>query len=156
MIGEDFIHLPVGTSGKKGKPRDVGIAANLRLWLAPYRKVSGPVLPKDFDIRTTPNRLAKLAGIVWIDDDLRHASGTFRYATVKNIDLVSDEMGNTREICKKHYINKLVTEDAAKAWFAVQPDEGNVIPMPLEAETKVGVQTKPAQPDTTTSVARQT
>jgi integrase len=129
IIGEDFMRLPVGISGKKGRPRDVKIAENLKLWLAPYRKKSGRMLPEDFEIRTKPNELAKLAGIVWIPDGLRHAFGTFRYATVKNIDVVSDEMGNTREICKKHYINKLVTEQEANVWFAIKPDGGNIIPM---------------------------
>ena len=153
MVGEDFIHLPVGISGKKGRPRDVGIQANLKLWLASYRRVSGAVLAKDFDIRTTPNRLAKLAGIVWIDDGLRHAFGTYRYATVKNIDTVSDEMGNTREICKKHYINKLVVDDAAKAWFSVRPDDGTVIPMPIGDEGKGEEQLTVARAEATPTAA---
>jgi integrase len=153
MIGENFIRLPVGISGKKGKPRNVGIMANLKIWLAPYRKVSGPVLPQDFNIRTKPNQLAKLAGIVWIDDGLRHAFGTYLYATMRNIDLVSDELGNSRDICKKHYINKLVTEDEGKAWFAIQPDGGNVIPMRVAVGGKGEDQIKAAQPETTTSAA---
>jgi integrase len=151
MIGENFIRLPVGISGKKGKPRNVGIMDNLKMWLAPYRKVSGPVLPQDFSIRTEPNKLAKLAGIVWINDGLRHAFGTYLYATVSNIDLVSDEMGNTRDICKKYYINKLVSEDEGNAWFAVQPDGGNVIPMPVGAEGEGEEQAKADQQKKTTS-----
>jgi integrase len=134
MVGEDIVRLPVGVSGKKGRPRDVPISANLKVWLAPYRKKSGPVLPEDFDTRTKPHELSTLAGILWIDDGLRHAYGTYRYATVKNIDVVSDEMGNTREICKRHYINKLVSEAEGKVWFAVVPDEGPVIPIPSVAE----------------------
>jgi len=137
MVGEHFIHLPVGISGKKGRPRNVAIAANLKVWLAPYRKTSGPVLPEDFDTRTKPHELSTLAGLVWINDGLRHAYGTYHYATVKNIDAVSDLMGNTREICKRHYINKLVSEDEGKVWFSVVPEEGPVVPMPsVGAEEK--------------------
>ena len=155
MISEDFIHLPVGISGKKGRPRDVAMAANLKVWLAPYRKISGRVLPQEFNIRTKPNELAKLAGILWVYDGLRHAFGTFRYATVKNIDVVSDEMGNTREICRKHYINKLITEQEGSVWFAIKPDKGNVIPMLVGGEVKGETRVEPTWPERLTPAAEQ-
>ena len=49
---------------------------------------------------------------------------------LKTVDAVCDEMGNTRGICEEHYINKLVTKEAAEAWFSVMPDNQDIIPMP--------------------------
>jgi integrase len=131
MIGEDFIRLP-GNVTKTGKARLVPISGNLKLWLAPLRQKAGLVVT--VDVHTAPGKLTAASGVAWIDDGLRHSYGTFRQAVIKNIGEVSEEMGNTIRICRKHYVNPMVTKAEGEAWFAIKP-EGmeKVTTMPQQA-----------------------
>ena len=126
--------------------RIVPMSDNLLAWLAPWRDAVGPIYPNRETHRIGPawttlehhhgdeiRRLAKLTGIRWSENALRHSFGSYRLALVKNIAQVAMEMGNSPEKVREHYHDPK-SEDEAKAYFSVQPPEAgaNILPLPLE------------------------
>jgi hypothetical protein len=59
----------------------------------------------------------------WPRNALRHSYISYRLAIVKDAAKVALEAGNSPDIIFKHY-RELVTEQDAKAWFAINPPEG--------------------------------
>ena len=67
--------------------------------------------------------LASKLGIKWPHNGLRHSYISYRIAEVKDAARVALEAGNSPEIIFKHY-RELVTENEAREWFSITPDEG--------------------------------
>ena len=74
----------------------------------------------------------KAAGMVWKDNALRHSFISYRLADTQNAAQVALEAGNSPQIVFKHY-RELVKPEAAKAWFAIAPQEpANVVTIAKE------------------------
>jgi integrase len=59
-------------------------------------------------------------GIEWRHNALRHSFISYRLATVKNLNQVALEAGNSPGIIQRHYY-ETVSEAEAKEWFAIMP-----------------------------------
>jgi hypothetical protein len=109
---------------KTASRRIVPISDNLAAWIEPLPregKVVGKVAP---DL----TKLAEKLGMEWPRNALRHSYISYRLAIVKDAAKVALEAGNSPDIIFKHY-RELVTEQDAKAWFAINPPEGWAPPL---------------------------
>lgn len=108
-----------GEITKTQQRRLVPILPNLRAWLLPHKKDSGPVT--FFTFRKGIRRCAKAAGVAWKSNALRHSFGSYRIAEVQDAAKVSLEMGNSPAMLFKHY-RELVTPAQAQEWFSILPE----------------------------------
>jgi integrase len=102
---------------KTRQRRLVPISDNLKLWLTPCKQTSGPVCCHQRP-QMAAARLCE--GFSWQDNGLRHSFISYRLAILHDTARVALEAGNSPEVIFGHY-RELVTPEAAKAWFAVQP-----------------------------------
>jgi integrase len=110
---------------RKAKTRSrrlVPMPANLKLWLAPFHKESGPIYESK-NHSTTLSYIGEKSGLGWRKNALRHSFASYRLAEIQNAAQVSLEMGNSPAKLFKHY-RELVTPDQAKEWFAIVPPAG--------------------------------
>jgi integrase len=119
---------------KTNSRRLVPITPNLKAWLTPHAKPSGPVLTLahvDNDISrlvestrpvdpANPDKLQD-PEVSWRHNALRHSFCSYRLAIVKNAAQVALEAGNSPKIIFQHY-RELVTEQEATQWFAITPE----------------------------------
>ena len=139
---EKFIELKA-SKAKTASRRLVPVVDNLAAWLLPYAQVSGPVVPYERLDKQLFERIGPLAGVEWKRNALRHSFISYRLAIVKDVGEVALEAGNSASMIFKHY-RQLVTETAAKEWFAILPPKGvgaDIIPMPSATD-----EAHPAQP----------
>jgi integrase len=109
--------------------RIVPLPDNLAAWLQHLNGASGP-LSKYTNLANLYGRLAKRSEVPWKRNALRHGFISYRVALIKNIPQVAYEAGNSPEIIRRNYL-KVVTEAAAKQWFAILPEKAeNVVPLP--------------------------
>ncbi len=59
----------------------------------------------------------------WKNNALRHSFISYRVADIQNVAQVALEAGNSPQMIFKHY-RELVRPAEAKAWFAIEPNEG--------------------------------
>jgi hypothetical protein len=95
----------------------IPIADNLKLWLTPSRKASGPVC---LHANCQHAARAKCEGFTWAKNGLRHSYISYRLAILHDTARVALEAGNSPEVIFGHY-RELVTPEAAKAWFEIKP-----------------------------------
>lgn len=116
---EGHIVVPDAVS-KTEERRIVPMAENLRAWLLPIRRSSGPVC-RFSNLAIVFSRMAKRAGIVWKRNGLRHSFISYRVAIIKNVAQAALEAGNSPVMIHRHYL-KCVTEILAQKWFALLPE----------------------------------
>ena len=111
-VGDDYVRLP-GTKSKTGYSRQIPIPQNLKKWSERCRKEAGVVCGK---VRLGGVNAAILAisGVRLRHDAMRHGYGTHRQMILKNVAQVANEMGNSVEICRRHYLNAFCTEREAE------------------------------------------
>ncbi|HEV7927523.1 MAG TPA: hypothetical protein VGR14_19385, partial [Verrucomicrobiae bacterium] len=97
------------------------------------RKESGLVCPKVSLVHINP-AILRVSGVKLPHDGMRHAYGTHRQLIVKNVAMVSEEMGNSIAIARRHYLNAFCTEQEARDWFNIlPPGENNIIALNHDA-----------------------
>jgi integrase len=115
---------------KTRRKRLVPITPNLKAWLLPVAKSHGPVAPETVD--EIKKQTFKRAGIIeWPQDGTRHSFGTYEMARTKDIGHVSEVMGNSPSVVKRHY-QKAVPFEQGDEFFAIFPEaegESNIVPM---------------------------
>lgn len=80
----------------------------------------------------------------WRHNALRHSFCSYRLADVKSAAEVALEAGNSPQMIFQHY-RELVTEKAAKAWFAITPESTKALREAAEAERKAKIVAFPAK-----------
>ena len=106
---------------KTKRKRLVPITPNMKAWLLPVAMPRGPVAPNNVDV--LKKQTYKRAGITrWPSDGTRHSFGTYEMARSKNIGLVSEIMGNSPAVAKKHY-QQAVEFEKGDEYFAIFPTE---------------------------------
>jgi integrase len=123
-------------NAKTGIRRVPPIPDNLRAWLTLHRKDSGAVVAYKNIYNQYP-KVAKKAGVEWKRNAHRHGFASYRTALLKNLDQVAIEAGHSKQELLSSYF-QVVSEQAAKAWFAVMPP-GHVEDGPkLDSEPALG------------------
>jgi integrase len=105
---------------KKAKTRRrrlVPVSDNLKTWLAPLRRATGPVCPYS-DPQQAGASLCK--DFPWAKNGLRHSYISYRLALLHDTARVALEAGNSPQVIFSHY-RELVTPESATAWFNVRP-----------------------------------
>jgi integrase len=106
------------SKAKTRRRRLVPISDNLKLWLAPIRKASGPIC-----VHVCAQHAAreKCDGFKWAKNGLRHSFISYRLAILHDTARVALEAGNSPQVIFSHY-RELVTPEQAQMWFAVKPE----------------------------------
>ena len=113
-----FIHVG-GRISKTRSRRLVPILENLRTWLQPIAKSSGPVL-LDPDTRYR-HKAPSRAGITeWPDNAMRHPFVSYRLAATQNAPQTALESGHDQAVLFKHY-RELVRPKDAERFFSIRP-----------------------------------
>ena len=151
-MDDGFIEVKANKA-KTASRRLVPIQDNLKRWLKPYCKASGPIC----DYVNTSNQIDKLAAVVdkklkqkdstavfaWKRNALRHSYISYRVAEKQDVAKVSLEAGNSPQMIFQHY-RELVQPKEAKAWFAIGPKEDKRKSGSRKAEGKIRGDAKPA------------
>lgn len=124
-----------GKVAKTKRKRLVPITTNLKAWLLPVAKSHGFVTPANVD--TLKRETCKLADITgWPSDATRHSFGTYEMARTKDIGHVSEVMGNSPGVVKKHY-QQAVPFELGDEYFSIVPipESGNIVVLPAAGKT---------------------
>ncbi len=117
----------------KTKERRVPMEPNLRAWLEPIRSrgrlvpISKHGISKAYD-RTVmkANRALRRERVAlvldWKHNALRHSCASYWARLHENPYRVAGWTGHSARTLKKFYCNQTVTDEAAKAWFAIYPE----------------------------------
>lgn len=118
-IGPDYVEVRAANAKTRSR-RIVPIQPVLASWLEPLRadpdSPAMTLLKPDHHL----HNLATRAKVKWKRNGLRHSFGSYRLALTKNEGQVALEMGNSPAMIFQHY-RAVVTEEQARAWFAVGP-----------------------------------
>jgi integrase len=117
---KEFVEIEA-QKAKTARRRLVPISSNLADWLVVAGKSSGRLWPwsKAYFFEAIPNA-ARLAGIKWKRNALRHSFISYRLAQTQNKHLVAEEAGNSPRMIDSHY-RELVTPEQAQDWFGIHP-----------------------------------
>lgn len=124
-LGWESIHLDEGhieiraAMAKTKVRRLIPITDNLRAWLLPHRKASGPVQPFS-NLCNQFLKLARRLGMPWKRNGLRHSFISYRVALTRDVASVAIEAGNSPAIISRNYL-KCVTAEEAGRWFEIRP-----------------------------------
>ncbi len=140
------------SKAKSARSRSVAISENLKAWLTPHVKTSGPVWPENGRKRLEAARRAAGFGApkevaksieanktnpekpvlkVWPENGMRHSFATYHLFHHKDAGALALEMGHTDcSIIFKHYRNVDATDqDAANFWNISPEVAANVVTM---------------------------
>ena len=113
-----FIHVGAKISKTRAR-RLVPILENLRAWLQPITKQSGPVVEKELRYRHEAAR--ERAGIKgWPENCMRHSFVSYRLAATQNAPQTALESGHDQAVLFKHY-RELVRPKDAERFFSIRP-----------------------------------
>lgn len=116
---EDGFITVTAADAKTGERRLVPIQPNLKAWLLPLAKESGPVVP----YKKTTQALLKIAaksGVPWKHNALRHSFISYRVAQCADVPRVADEAGNSPQVIRTNYLRR-VKPVQAEEWFNIKP-----------------------------------
>ena len=117
-LAKRFIRVLPETS-KTGAARLVDISDNLLLWLAKYRKASGPVAPPPPTFKRHRQDIMKAAELKkWLPDVARHTYATMHFAAYENQDKLQAQMGHAGKayVLTNHYRGLATKAEAEKFW----------------------------------------
>ncbi len=117
-LREGYIEFNARTAKKKVR-RLVPVSPNLKQWLLPFKRLTGPVSPYKL-LSNQWGKFARRAGVTWSKDILRDSGISYRAALTRNANLVALESGNSVRIIMSNYL-KCVTPGEAKRWFSINP-----------------------------------
>lgn len=105
---------------KTGSRRLIPMADNLRAWLMPLVKKTGPVLPIGARKRLEADRDRAGLRENWPQNALRHSFGSYRLPIIRDVAALALEMGNSPSIIFRHY-RELVRPKIAAAYWKIAP-----------------------------------
>ena len=135
----NLIELQSAVTKKKFR-RIVSIRPNLKAWLLPYAKTSGPVSPqgakwrKQFDLAKESAGFAVGAnrkGKPWGQNAMRHSFASYALQAEQNPGRIALEMGHrgTPQVLFDHYVTTRSPKDAEAYWSIVPEEAKNVVAM---------------------------
>jgi integrase len=114
------------TVSKVRKFRELNLSPNAIAWLREYQKHGGPtegkIVPwKHETLRNRRKASAERAGVVWIQDGMRHSFATYWLPIHHDIDKLLNQMGHTDPATfSRHYHAGVPLAEAKKFW-AIRP-----------------------------------
>ncbi len=99
-------------------------------WLVGKVKRSGAVVDP-VALRERLLELRKAAGLTrWPTNIMRHSFGSYAVAAWQDVGKVSYQMGNSPQVCRRHYEQTVKRSEASRFW-ALRPDDaaGKIVPM---------------------------
>jgi integrase len=122
-----FIHVGAKISKTRAR-RLVPILDNLKAWLQPIAKTSGPIVGPN--LRKRHEAARERAGIKeWPDNCMRHSFVSYRLAATGNAAQTALESGHDQAVLFRHY-RELVQSSAADRYFGISPAheiEGKIV-----------------------------
>jgi len=126
-----FIEI-TAAKAKSSQRRLVEIQPNLRSWLQPLAKLSGPVRLSEMRHKDRLNLARTSAGIAWPANACRHSFASYHLALFQDAAKTALQLGHTNTAVLFQHYRELATPDEAKAYFAITPQalvHSNVISM---------------------------
>jgi integrase len=109
-----FIHVGAKISKTRSR-RLVPILDNLRAWLQPVAKQSGPIVERELRYRHEAAR--QRAGIMeWPENCMRHSFVSYRLVDTQNAPQTALESGHDQAVLFAHYRELVKPKDAARYW----------------------------------------
>src|SRR5207247_802282 len=127
-LESDLIEVTAQKS-KTAQRRHVTLQPNLRQWLLPLRKHSGPVVAENYRRRLAATQRA--AGLIdWPHNALRHSFASYHLAHFGNAATTALELGHhDARVTFRHY-RELVKPKGAAAYWSISPSTAEkVVPM---------------------------
>jgi integrase len=119
---EKFVVVSAGNS-KTASRRTVPLCESALAWLERYKDSTGKIWPhSERHLHTNLTACAKLAGVEWQDNGLRHSAASYWFAGCNDAGRVAGYMGNSASVIHRHY-RALVTPAAALEWFGLAPQK---------------------------------
>jgi hypothetical protein len=103
----------------------VPIKDNLKAWLLPLTKKSGPVCSIK-NLSSALTDLSTQAGVTWKKNALRHSCISYRVAESGDLPRIADESGNSVAVIRTNYLRR-VKPAVAQEWFSIMPGGGEKI-----------------------------
>jgi integrase len=121
------------TTAKTKTRRVITLNDTAVAWLTPHVKKSGPVVEVE-GLRERLLQLREAAKLTkWPHNAMRHSFGSYAVRQWNDLPKVSYEMGNSVQVCRRHY-EQVVTKSEAERFWSLRPSEAkNIIPMPKVA-----------------------
>lgn len=110
------IHADIAKTNER---RLVPIKDNLKEWLAPCAKRSGPVC-RYANAHKQLAKLSKAAKVKWHRNALRHSCISYRVAECADVPRVADESGNSPDVIRTNYLRRVKPAQAVE-WFNIKP-----------------------------------
>lgn len=130
-----FIEI-TAQKAKSSQRRLVEITANLRAWLEPHARLSGPVRLTEMRHKDRFDLARKAAGVAWPANACRHSFASYHLALHQDAAKTALQLGHTNTAVLFQHYRELATPDDANAFFAITPQTAvpaNVIAMPKAA-----------------------
>jgi integrase len=128
-FAENHVEIKKGKAKTRNR-RLVPIQDNLRKWLEPHTKQSGPICTYKNMSEEVMYLTATIAEqekkFAWRHNALRHSFISYRMAILKDENKVALESGNSPKVIFESY-RELVSEKDARTWFSIEPKQGNNI-----------------------------
>lgn len=123
QLDRDLIHVRASRTKrvKNTKARVVPILPNLKEWLQPYAKESGPVVTHKRPSEAL-TRITQQGGFAWKKNALRHSFASYRVAVTQNEAQVATEIGDLVSTMKRHY-KAAVDPKVGEQWFSILPEK---------------------------------
>ncbi len=115
------------STSKTSRVRHVPIQPNLAAWLraVPKTERTGRIYYYRRALRRVLGREQRkdaesMKRLPWAQDIMRHSYASYRQASIKNINQLVEEMGNTPHVARAHYLNP-PPEATAKEFWSIKP-----------------------------------
>jgi integrase len=119
-VGRGYIEVSAVHS-KTGRRRLVTMTANLKSWLAPAQRESGPVYPAGV-YRVRFLEAVRMAGITsWPANALRHSAASYQLALSQNAAQTAFQLGHNETVLNNSY-KELVGPKEAQEYFEIFPN----------------------------------
>lgn len=126
-----FIEI-TAEKAKSSQRRLVEITANLRAWLEPHARLSGPVRLTEMRHKDRFDLARKTAGVAWPANACRHSFASYHLALHQDAAKTALQLGHTNTAVLFQHYRELARPEDAEAYFAITPQTAvpaNVISM---------------------------
>ncbi|MCB1093553.1 MAG: tyrosine-type recombinase/integrase, partial [Verrucomicrobiae bacterium] len=112
-------------NAKTARRRLVEITPNLRAWLEPHARSSGPVRPSEAIYREHFTEARKSAGVTnWPTNAMRHSFASYHLARGQDAAKTALQLGHSDTAVLFEHYRELARPDEGEAYFAISPESG--------------------------------